>query len=525
MRLSLRWKIVGGFGLLLALIVLLASVTFSLFSSIRAVQRSVFDRTIPELIVVDELVRSYTAQSGAVYGFLIGSQAALLDQYRREVATAEVWEERAHELFSGRYEGELIADLVDTGAEFQSLIDEQVVPLAEEGRRAQAFNVLAQDATPLVAEITAVGDLLRQQQDATVAAIDADLRERTNQTLLTLVLVTVGALIMGVFLAVDLPRRLVADLATLVAATRAVGRGEFGQKLRIRSGDEVEELAERFVEMQGGLKRLQQLALQDRELEIAASIQRNLLQRTLPLTPGVVLTPVQRQANLVGGDWYDIALSGDQLTLVVGDASGKGIGAALMATVALSVLRAERRSATSSRTVVARTNKALRDASDPDSFITLVYATLDVRTGLCEWLNMGHPPPFVLRGGRGNGKSVGHFHDGPRNRVLGWFDDPGTATTSVQLEPGDRLLLYTDGLLDAKSPAGEVFGEHRFEQVLLQLASLRSQDLAERVVEEVERFAAGKLEDDLTMVVAEFEGAPMVQIEAEVGETEWRSRK
>src|SRR3990170_8455157 len=94
--------------------------------------------------------------------------------------------------------------------------------------------------------------------------------------------------------------------------------------------------------MQAGLKRLQQLALQDRELEIASSIQKNLLQRTIPTIAGVTLVPHQRQANLVGGDWYDVDVQGPTMTVAVGDASGKGIAAALMATVTLSALRGER---------------------------------------------------------------------------------------------------------------------------------------------------------------------------------------
>ena len=90
MRLSLRWKISGGFALLLVLIAVLGWVTISLFLSLRDVQRKVFDNAIPGLITVDEIVRSYTAQSGAVRGYLIGSQPSLLDQYRQEVAIANV---------------------------------------------------------------------------------------------------------------------------------------------------------------------------------------------------------------------------------------------------------------------------------------------------------------------------------------------------------------------------------------------------------------------------------------------------
>src|SRR5918999_5335492 len=89
MRLSLRWKIAGGFGVLVVLILALSWITFSLFGSLRNVQRKVFDDALPGLVAVDEIVRSYTAQSAAIGWYLIGSQATLLSQYRVEVDVAE----------------------------------------------------------------------------------------------------------------------------------------------------------------------------------------------------------------------------------------------------------------------------------------------------------------------------------------------------------------------------------------------------------------------------------------------------
>jgi serine phosphatase RsbU (regulator of sigma subunit) len=259
--------------------------------------------------------------------------------------------------------------------------------------------------------------------------------------------------------------------------------------------------------MQSGLKRLQQLALQDRELEIAASIQRNLLQRTLPLIEGVELGPLQRQANLVGGDWYDVDATGHTLTVAVGDASGKGIGAALMATVALSALRSERASGATAREIVGKINSTLRDATDSDSFTTLLYVTIRCDSGAVSFLNMGHPAPLVMRSEE-NPHPAGrsYYVEGARNRAVGWFEDPGYQATDLQLERGDRLVLFTDGFLESKSADGEVFGEHRLAEALERLAGVTTDKIAEELVREVEAFAAGKLDDDLTMLVIEFEG-------------------
>jgi len=546
-RLSLRWKIVGGFGLLLVLIGLLGWVTLSLFSSLRDVQRRVFNDAVPGVVAVDEIVRSYTAQNGAVRGFLVQANEILLEQYRSEVVNVNAVLEDSSELFTSERERELIDELSEAGTSFQSAVDERVVPLAERGERASAQALFSSDAAPFILEIERLGTDLRNLQREVVLRAEQDVQTRSNQARITLVAVIIGALAAGLALTILLPRRLSASLSELVEAARAIGRGDFDQRIDIRSGDEVEELGLRFTEMQAGLKRLQQLALQDRELEIAGAIQRNLLQRSLPATSTIKLVPTQRQANLVGGDWYDVDVTGSSVTVAVGDASGKGIAAALMATVALSVLRAERSQGASVRRIIERANEALREATEPESFTTLIYATVDFQTGEANWLNMGHPSPFILtaredgsagsqiQGEDGSADVAGpqsrrgYFLEGTRNRALGWFEEPGMSETVVQLAPGDRLIFYADGFLEAKLPEGAIFGENRFAEALIRLAPLGSDDLGEELVRDVERFAAGKLDDDLTMLVIEFQGSPLSDDAADdeelTGDAPWHSRR
>jgi len=528
-RLSLRWKIVGGFGLLLVLIGLLGYVTLSLFSSVRQVQRRVFNDAVPGVIAVDEIVRSYTAQSAAVRGFLVLPSDPLLEQYRAEVSNVEDVLEESRTLFTSSHEVELVDELTQVGEEFQDSVINEVVPLAEEGRRALAQARFSEQSAPLILEIEDLGRELRDLQREVVRVAEQDLQNRSNQARITLVAVIIAALGAGLLLTILLPRRLSSGLSELVEAARAIGRGDFDQKVDIHSGDEVEELGHRFTEMQGALKRLQQLALQDRELEIAGAIQRNLLQRTLPNTATVKLVPIQRQANLVGGDWYDVDVSHSTVTVAVGDASGKGIAAALMATVALSVLRAERGQGASTRRIIERANEALKEATEPESFTTLIYATVDLVSGQAGWLNMGHPSPFMLTSPEGperiDGRPQGYFLEGPRNRALGWFDEPGMAETTIQLGPGDRLIFYTDGFLEAKSPDGVIFGENRFAEALIRHAPLDSNELGEELVRDVERFAAGKLDDDLTMLVIEFQGAPLAQEVTDEGRSMGRVTK
>ncbi|MGH2820450.1 MAG: PP2C family protein-serine/threonine phosphatase [Actinomycetota bacterium] len=527
MRLSLRWKIAGGFGLLLLLILLLGWVTLSLFGALRGVQSRVFDEALPGVVAIDGVVRSYTSQSAAVRGYLISTDTELLNQYRNEVGSARFWQRQAQGLFTSGKERRMLDRIERAGARYQRLVDEEVIPLIEqEGERSLAFSVLAREGSPLVERIQAVGRRLRTRQGRVVQATEDELEARNSQTLAILLVVTMGVALVGALLTVLLPRRLGSNLSQLVEAARAIERGDLDRRIEIHSRDEIEELALRFTEMQAGLKRLQHLAAQDRELEIAASIQKHLLQRSVPNTPGAVVVPAQRQANLVGGDFYDVHAFGGVVSMLVGDASGKGIGAALMSAVTLSVLRAERRWGADAKRVIQRANEALREATDPDAFTTLVYASLDLATGEVRCMNMGHPSPFVMRAGTG-GDAGGYFLEGPRNRALGWFEDPGLAETMVRLEPGDRLVFYTDGFLEAKAPAGEIFGEHRFAQELASTAPLEPAAVGDQLVRAVETFAAGKLDDDLTVLVIEFRGAPLREGVGEnlTGEEPWHSRR
>lgn len=503
MRFSLRWKIVAGFALLLVLIIVLGWVTLSLFNSTRRVQSRIFERAIPELVAVEGIVGAYAAQSAAVRGYVISPGQVLLEQYRREHQVATNLQEQALELEPSGPELDLLNELIEAGEEFDMVVENRVVPLASEGQRSQAFRILGQEGNPLIERIEVLGNALLDTQSEIVEQTEEDIASNTNRALLILILVIAAATLVGLVTSILLPRRLVRSIDALVTAARGIERGHFDQKIEINTGDEIEELADRFEQMQAGLKRLQQLALQDRELEIAGQIQRNLLMRRVPEFEGARVHPVQRQTSRVGGDWYDLAVHEQTVTAVIGDASGKGIGAALMATVTLSALRAERGRGAHPKHIVASVNRALLDATDPDSFTTAIYLTLNIDTGEARWLNMGHSPPFLLRA---ENDGDGDYVEGPRNRVLGWFEEPGLAVSEALLKPGDRLVLVTDGILEAKGPDGELFGEGRLAETLVRLAPLDLEELGEELVAEAERFTAGKLDDDLTMLLIEYSG-------------------
>ena len=237
-----------------------------------------------------------------------------------------------------------------------------------------------------------------------------------------------------------------------------------------------------------------------KRLSLAAEMQWELLP---PLTFGtrrVVITGGLEPAYEVGGDSFDYAVNGDIADLLVIDAVGHGLPAALLASVAISAYRYGRRNSLELPDLAAEVSAAIADQFSASQFATAVLARLDLSTGVLRWINAGHPEPLILRGA----SLVSPPHC-PPSRPLGLQDTkPDVCTT--RLEPGDRLLLYTDGITEARSPAGEFFGEQRLADFIS--SALAAGDPAPETVRRLMRslldHQADQLQDDASIVVLEW---------------------
>jgi serine phosphatase RsbU (regulator of sigma subunit) len=235
----------------------------------------------------------------------------------------------------------------------------------------------------------------------------------------------------------------------------------------------------------------------EQELRVARDIQQALLPKDLPRPDSWELSAYYQPAREVGGDFYDfLEFEDGRLGLVVGDATGHGVPAALVMANTQSVLRAvAQRGGSAPSRALAEANEVLYTYIPPSMFVTCFYAILDPESGSLKYANAGHNLPCTRR------------HDGlvdefrARGMPLGLMPGMGYEEREAVLEPGESVLFFSDGLIEAHDPKGEMFGTLRLRDLLAEHPR-SGKDLTAYLVEELERFTGEgwEQEDDITLV-------------------------
>lgn len=241
----------------------------------------------------------------------------------------------------------------------------------------------------------------------------------------------------------------------------------------------------------------------DAELEAAANVQRWLLP-TVPALENVSIAASYRTARYSGGDYYDVGLLPDgKLGVFIADVSGKGAPAAVLMATLRSIVHDEldREQLTSPAALLDYADARLRTLGLPErgAFVTAFCGALNLDTGALVYSCAGHNPPRLLRG---RDRTVASL-DGANTWPLGLVDEPATrAEETVTLMPGDLAIFYTDGITEARSPAGEFFGETRLDQILRNLPNAATPDTAVQTIKnEIARFeGTGTPADDQTVL-------------------------
>ena len=233
------------------------------------------------------------------------------------------------------------------------------------------------------------------------------------------------------------------------------------------------------------------------EIQIAREVQLALLPHENPDIPGWSVWCYSRPANDVGGDLVDyIELDGFRHGVALGDVAGKGLGAALLSAKLQATLRALVPEAASLDDLGARTNTILNRDGIENRYATLFYAELEYDSGQLRYLNAGHNPAFLIR--RASLERLA-----PSSWPLGMLPDASYQEQTLQLEPGDVLLIYSDGLTEARNATGEEFGEQRIERLLPELRRLEPEQIGQRLLREVDGFLGeARPFDDLSLVIA-----------------------
>jgi serine phosphatase RsbU (regulator of sigma subunit) len=232
-------------------------------------------------------------------------------------------------------------------------------------------------------------------------------------------------------------------------------------------------------------------------------LQRSLLPPLLPEIPGVEVGAEYLsvgESSEVGGDFYDLINTvEDGWICAIGDVRGKGVEAASVTALARYTIRAVTMKDDRPSEVLAALNEAMLRQLPEDRFCTAACLRLEPEDGSAgvgvDVSCAGHPPPLLVRPD-GTVEEVGLS-----GRVLGVFPDAELGDSSLRLMPGDALVLYTDGITEARSPDGGFFGEDRLRRLLGSYAGCDAVTFAERIKEEVLDFQEGDLRDDLAVLV------------------------
>jgi serine phosphatase RsbU (regulator of sigma subunit) len=246
----------------------------------------------------------------------------------------------------------------------------------------------------------------------------------------------------------------------------------------------------------------------EEELRIARQIQMSLLPRGPLDVPGLGITAVCVPAREVGGDYYDFfPLGGDRLGVLIADVSGKGTSAALYMAELKGLVLALSQRFESPRALLVEVNRILAETLDSRSFVTMTYAVLDIGTSRMTFCRAGHTPliflPAPASARRGaqvltpSGMVVGLQLPGASDKFEALLEED-----TVPLNPGDVIVLYTDGITEAMNARSDLFGESRLSRIVEEHGHLDSGELRERILREIEAFVgSADQHDDMTMIL------------------------
>ena len=323
--------------------------------------------------------------------------------------------------------------------------------------------------------------------------------------------VTLCGAVAGILLTVLISAVLTGPVRELEGDITEVASGNMSHQSRVASTDEIGALAHVFNIMARNLSTAQDNAVErkaiERELNIAKEIQEKLLPERIPQIPGLDIHSFYNSAKEVGGDYYDfIVIDQAHLGIIVADVAGKGIPGAMVMTMARSLVRLASVRNVSPGDTFKKVNRILAKDIRRGMFVTSAYMVLNVKTRTLKVASAGHNPVVLYRAKSGQNELLK-----PKGIALG-FDkgtifDNNIQETEVQLEPGDRLVTYTDGVNEAMNNESEEFGDDRFYTLVKDHARKSSKEFVEALVRELDAHRGdAEQSDDITIVTLSVDG-------------------
>ncbi|HXJ40370.1 MAG TPA: SpoIIE family protein phosphatase [Bryobacteraceae bacterium] len=255
---------------------------------------------------------------------------------------------------------------------------------------------------------------------------------------------------------------------------------------------------------EGHQARLELTAIEN-ELSVATQIQQSMLPKHLPDHKEFEVYAQMSAARSVGGDFYDFFfLDSGRLGLVIGDVSGKGVPAAIFMAVSRTLLRATAIQGVTAAACLEYVNQVLAKQSDSPIFVTLCYGILDIATGDLDYATAGHHGPIVS-----SPQGAVRHAEASRNLFAGMYEGLHYTGNKLKLEPGDALVLYTDGVTEAFNAEGRMFGSGQLDEAIHARREARASEIVQHVFREVKEFAgSAQQSDDITVLALRYSGPP-----------------
>ncbi len=286
---------------------------------------------------------------------------------------------------------------------------------------------------------------------------------------------------------------------------QAMNNGAFDFATKPIDLDDLSLTIEKAIEHINYIKQMQQEHSQlesiKGDLAVAREIQQAILPRIFPPfpenEPQMDIAASMQAAKDVGGDFYDFfRIDDDHIGFVIADVSGKGVPAAIFMAVSRTLIRATGVRGVTPAECINYSNELLEKESANNMFVTVFYGIYNIQTGEIRYTNAGHNPPYVM-------KADGSVERTPvsGNMAIGIFGDYQYQEATLQLQPGDTLLLYTDGVTEATNPQEQEYTDERLSQLLTKSGQLSCQALIDTVRADVKAFADGaEQSDDITLL-------------------------
>ncbi|OGO23119.1 MAG: hypothetical protein A2Y54_10295 [Chloroflexi bacterium RBG_16_51_16] len=238
------------------------------------------------------------------------------------------------------------------------------------------------------------------------------------------------------------------------------------------------------------------------ELELSQVVQRAMLPQNVPSLPGLDVAAFNRPSDIIGGDYFDFLQFKDgSAGFVIADVSGHGVSSAMLMTSLQTAFHTLVPDSLSPAEVLQRINRLFIHNINFTTFVTVFFGRLELGKNTMTFSNAGHSPGLLFRK---TSTEIQRLE--PTNAAIGLVESFTSRAETIQLHPGDRLLLYTDGVTEAVNGNAEFFGEERLVEILRQHADLPSKDLVKNIRESLADFIAGQaLADDVTLVVFGFQ--------------------